>query len=42
MEMRTRILGKLLNSEVQEYLQHNDDGCQDPQTRQFVGVCFCV
>lgn len=24
MEMRTRILGKCLNSEVQEYLQHND------------------
>ena len=22
--MRTRILGKMLNSEVQEYLQHND------------------
>ena len=24
MEMRTRILGKMLNSEVQEYLKHND------------------
>ena len=24
MEMRTRILGKMLNSEVQEYLQRND------------------
>ena len=24
MEMRTRILPKLLNSEVEEYLQHND------------------
>ena len=22
--MRTRILGKMLNSEVQEYLKHND------------------
>lgn len=24
MELRTRILPKLLNSEVEEYLQHND------------------